>query len=172
MDFKNTRTAFRYLTIGGFVLTVCFAFLSCRSVSHAGNTYSFEPECLGVAMDGSLTLKVMGIGRNRKDAVNQAKKAAIRDVLFKGIYAGSPECERRPVLPIVNIQKSREDYFNAFFSENGDYLQFAAVDKRWKYRGSATGSKGDGRGYSCIVAICVHKSLLRQKMVEEGLLHK
>ena len=45
----------------------------------------YEPECLGVELDGSQTLRVWGVGSNKKDAVEQAKKDAVRAVIFKGI---------------------------------------------------------------------------------------
>ena len=49
---------------------------------------SFESECMGVELDGSQTLKAWGTGRNYSDACEQAKKNAVRDVLFKGIKNG------------------------------------------------------------------------------------
>ena len=45
--------------------------------------HSFESECLGVELDGSETLRAWGRGKNRTDAIEQAKKNAVRDVLFK-----------------------------------------------------------------------------------------
>ena len=60
--------------------------------------YDYEVECLGVELDGSQTVRVWGVGRNKKDAVEQAKKNAVRVVLFKGIQGGLKGCntnERR-----------------------------------------------------------------------------
>ena len=37
----------------------------------------FETECLGIEGDGSQTLRAWGTGRNRADAVEQAKKNAV-----------------------------------------------------------------------------------------------
>ena len=41
----------------------------------AGN-YTYDTECIGVEGDGSQTVKGWGSGRNREDAVEQAKKMA------------------------------------------------------------------------------------------------
>ena len=45
--------------------------------------YTIESECLGSELDGSITLRAWGTGRNRFDAVDQAKKNALREVIFK-----------------------------------------------------------------------------------------
>ena len=89
----------------------------------AGN-YTYESECLGVELDGSQTLAVWGSGRNRTDAIEQAKKNGVRDVLFKGIRAGKSECNIKPLLPEVNAQAKYEDYYNKFFVDGGPYTHF------------------------------------------------
>ena len=60
--------------------------------------YEYETECLGVEGDGSQTVRAHGKGRNREDAMEQAKKNAVKDILFKGISKGSAECNVKPVL--------------------------------------------------------------------------
>lgn len=89
-----------------------------------GGYYTYETECMGVELDGSQTLKAWGNGRNRIDAIEQAKKNAIRDVLFKGITDGKPECNKKPVIFEVNAHEKYEDYFNVFFADGGAYKEF------------------------------------------------
>ena len=89
--------------------------------------YTIESECLGSELDGSITLRAWGTGRNRFDAVDQAKKNALREVIFKGIQKGSPECNQRPLLPEVNAEMKYEDFFNRFFSDRtDDYKKFCS----------------------------------------------
>ena len=89
--------------------------------------YTIESECLGSELDGSITLRAWGTGRNRFDAVDQAKKNALREVIFKGIRKGSPECNQRPLLPEVNAEMKYEDFFNRFFSDRtDDYKKFCS----------------------------------------------
>ena len=89
--------------------------------------YTIESECLGSELDGSITLSSWGTGRNRFDAVDQAKKNALREVIFKGIRKGSPECNQRPLLPEVNAEMKYEDFFNRFFSDRtDDYKKFCS----------------------------------------------
>ena len=67
----------------GCLLLLVFA--GCSSKKSVSSYHSFESECLAVELDGSETLRAWGRGKNRTDAIEQAKKNAVRDVLFKGV---------------------------------------------------------------------------------------
>ena len=92
--------------------------------------HSFESECLGVELDGSETLRAWGRGKNRTDAIEQAKKNAVRDVLFKGVVAGSRECSVRPLITEVNAQERYASYFNDFFRDGGEYLKYVSMEDK------------------------------------------
>jgi translation elongation factor P/translation initiation factor 5A len=81
---------------------------------------------MGVELDGSQTIKAWGMGKNRADAVEQARKNGVRDVLFKGILDGKQGCEMKPLVPEVNAQQKYEDYFNTFFADSGAYSNFVS----------------------------------------------
>ena len=97
----------------GCLLLLVFA--GCSSKKSVSSYHSFESECLGVELDGSETLRAWGRGKNRTDAIEQAKKNAVRDVLFKGVAAGSRECSVRPLVTEVNAQE-RYAYYGTFFT--------------------------------------------------------
>lgn len=92
-----------------------------------------EVECLGVELDGSQTLRSKGKGKNKADAVEQAKKNAVWAVLFEGIHAGSAGCDMRPIVSEANAREKYEEYFNAFFRDNGGYKDYVSTEdeKRW-----------------------------------------
>ncbi len=125
--------------------------------------YNIEPECLGVEMDGSVTLRVWGTGRNRIDAVDQAKKIAVRDVLFKGIRKGNPDCNPRPLVPEVNAEMKYEDFFNRFFSDKGgDYKKFVSGrDERLDNKIFRKGM-GDSKTVTYSVIVRVLRSELKE----------
>jgi len=116
---------------GATMLLVCGCSNPQRNI--AGN-YTYKTECMGVELDGSVTVKAWGNGRYRFfDAVEQAKKNAIRDVLFSGITEGRQDCNPRPVLGEVNAQLRHEEYFNRFFADGGEYRQFVNTkDERYE----------------------------------------
>lgn len=107
------------------VLILCSHGLSAQTTTSA--YYDYEAECLGVELDGSQTLRVWGVGRNKKDAVEQAKKNAVRIVLFKGIQSGLKGCNTRPVVSEVNAEEKYEEYFNIFFMDGGEYSKYISM---------------------------------------------
>ena len=112
-------------------LLVVFASLilvGCKTATSTASFVSYETECLGVEQDGSQTLRAWGEGRNKADAVEQANKNAVRDVIFKGIRAGKADCNMRPLVTEVNAQEKYEDYFNRFFMDNGEYRKYVSSE--------------------------------------------
>ena len=99
----------------GIVTTIIFCSHNIFGQTTTSAYYEYDAECLGVELDGSQTLRIWGVGRNKKDAVEQAKKNAVRTVLFKGIHGGLSGCNTKPVILEVNAEEKYEDYFNAFF---------------------------------------------------------
>ena len=125
---------------------------------------------MGVEGDGSQTVKAWGNGRNRGDAVEQAKKNAVRDVLFNGLTEGKQDCERRPVVSEVNAQVKYEAYFNKFFADGGDFKDFISLkderifDKISRDKQKARESVTHG------LIVRVLRSELKQKMKDDGIL--
>lgn len=110
---------------------LCLALAACNQSKNLGGYYTYETECLGSELDGSYTLRAWGIGRNQVDALAQARKNAVRDVIFKGISKGKSECEIRPILMEVNAEEKYRAYFNRFFADGGEFENYVNYkDKR------------------------------------------
>lgn len=157
----------KYLVI---ILIAGISFVSCDPQKKIAGNYSYETECLGSEMDGSQTVKAWGVGNTVEDAVEQAKKNAVRDVLFKGIRKGKPECELRPVLPEVNAQENHAQYFYTFFADNGPYKNFVSNKD-----GTFTDKKmmdGDQKGSNVQYGVTVRvlRSALIKRMIDDGIL--
>lgn len=106
-------------------------FAACNQSKNLGGYYTYETECLGSELDGSYTLRAWGIGRNQVDALAQARKNAVRDVIFKGVPKGKSDCEIRPILLEVNAEETYRDYFNRFFADGGEFENYVNYkDKR------------------------------------------
>ena len=56
-------------------------------------------------------------------------KNALNDVIFKGIRSGNELCNTKPLIFEANAREKYEDFFNFFFSENGDYKKFVTDDE-------------------------------------------
>jgi hypothetical protein len=137
----------------------------------AGN-YGYKTECMGVELDGSQTVKAWGNGRNRSDAVEQAKKNAIRDILFFGLQEGKQDCQQRPLIYEVNAQEKHEDYFNKFFADGGEYRDFISLkDERIGDKLSRDRKRGRGSVTNGFI-VRVLRSELKQKLIADGIIPK
>jgi hypothetical protein len=135
-----------------------------------GGNYNFETECFGAELDGSITVKAWGNGRNRLDAVEQAKKSAVRDVIFKGIHNGKSDCSRSPILLEPNAQERHQEYFYGFFADNGPYKDFVSMkderifDKVKRDKKKARESVTHG----VVIRVLVYE--IKKKLIEDGII--
>lgn len=143
---------------------------SCRSKDVVTPAlHSYTTECLGKSMDGIHTLRVWASGRNKTDAIEQAKKKAVYDVVFTGIHAGVGECNAYPVVDEANAHKKYEDYFDIFFADGGAYSQYVSITNQKKsaiqrYQGNGTLTFG--------IIVTVNRSALRQRFVSDNIIVK
>lgn len=143
---------------------------ACNPQKKIAGNYSFQTECMGVEMDGTQTLKAWGSGRNRNDAVEQAKKNAVSDVLFKGILNGKSECEVKPVLFEVNARQKYEEYFNKFFADGGDYANFISMKDESTGPQITKDRKAAGSEVEYGVIVRVLRPQLKQKMITDKII--
>lgn len=148
------------------VSAICMAFSSCKSPSTAA-FYTFETECVGNAMDGTVVLRAWGQGASRADAVEQAKKKAVRDIIFSGVQKG--QCKFKPLLFEVNAEERHQAYFDNFFSKNGAYIEFVKMDAT--KMGSGVKKKSQTRDSYALV-LRVLRADLEKKLISDNILKK
>lgn len=160
------------MKVGKFIIAaivLASIFTGCAKKTTIESFYTYETECLGVALDGSQTLKVWGTGKNQEEAVQQAMKNAVRDILFKGIHAGSKECGIRPLMLEVNAEEKYEEYFNAFFRNGGLYSKY--VTNETPKRGAKdTQYNKQQTKYGMVVR--VQRADLKKKLEQDGIIKK
>lgn len=103
------------------LLAVC-CLLLCSNCATKKLPALSECSCIGSGNGGSIRITAYGFGKTNNLAVENAKKNAIQEVIFKGIKAGNAGCPSRPI--VEDINKRQTTYFTDFFRENGNYLQF------------------------------------------------
>ena len=153
-----------------FLLTInLLLFVGSKANNKLSGNYTHEIECMGAELDGSITLKAWGKGKNRADALEQARKEAINAVLFVGIRNGKPDCETRPILNAPNIRENKADYFNNFFKDGGDYKKFTSdKDESFGKKEKAKGRDGDVM-YGFIIRVL--RSDLKKQMIADKILN-
>ena len=152
------------------LLATLLTISGCYAQKQIIGNYIYKTECMGIELDGSQTLKAWGNGRNRADAIEQAKKNAVRDVLFNGVSEGKQDCNKKPLLFEVNAQEKFETYFNAFFADKGAYKDFISLrderifDKIKRDRKKARESVTNG------LIVRVLRAELKEKLIADGII--
>ena len=152
------------------VLTITYLSTSCYSQIMTSGNYIYKTECLGVDLDGSQTLKAWGNGKNKLDAIEQAKKNAIRDVIFYGISEGKSDCEVKPLVNEVNAQSKYEQYFNNFFANGGEYKNFIKLKDKQLKRKKLGEQKPSRAGVTYGIVVRVLRAELKQKFIIDKIL--
>lgn len=142
---------------------------SCKTPTQVDSSYayaSFKTSCLGSELDGSMLLRTWGKGTNKAAAIEQARKNAIRDVVFKGIQDGSSDCNKRPLITEVNAEEKYEYYFNQFFAEGGAYQKYVVADEKKTSRITAKAKSLE----QWSVVVSLNRTALRQRLIEDEII--
>lgn len=149
---------------------ILFAFIALSLTMHAQGDYTYETECLGSEMDGSITVKAWGVGRNYIDGLEQAKKVAVRDVLFRGIQNGKPDCNRAPLVLDPHGQQKNEDYFFALLADNGEYLKFVSAKDEKLSSKTKRNKEKNAESVKVSAVVRVDRAGLKKKLIQDGII--
>ena len=83
--------------------------------------------CLGNNNDGTVSLRAWGTGKDVYEAIYDAKKRALNQIIFEGITAGSESCGVAPLILEVNARENNEALFNSFFSDKELMSKFITI---------------------------------------------
>lgn len=150
------------------LVTLIFIQLSSNAQTYPVYNRSFI-SCMGVELDGSQTLRVLGYGRNKRDAKEQAMKNAVWAVIFDGIREGSQGCDTSPLVTEVNARERYDDYFNKFFADGGDFNKFISL--RDTKKSSARKTK-DRMGCSYEMTVRVLCPKLKSHLMRDNIIDK
>ena len=80
---------------------------SCKSKIQPVSGFSdYETECVSSDGNGIQTVKAWGTGNTEKEAVLNARRRAVDDILFKGIRGGTSFCDARPLISNPNTRRN------------------------------------------------------------------
>lgn len=113
-------------------LSVSFSFGQInRKLKKTGSHYQNKTSCVQDKMDGSFVLKAWGKGKDKTEALDQAKRNALNDVIFNGIRGGE-FCKFMPLVSEVQAKEKYSSYFYEFFQKN--YNQYIKIEDSPKKR--------------------------------------
>ncbi len=148
---------------------VALALSSCRTdtkIVSTASTAQFGVQNLGANLDGTVTLRAWGHGYNKAQAIENARKEAVRQIIFKGI-SGTDDGNLRPLVTEVNAEEKYQYYFTKFFADGGEYMNY--VSARDQNRKSGMKSKSSTQEqWGCVVT--VNRMALKDKLINDGIL--
>ena len=123
--------------------------------------YDVETECLEDKLDGSFVLYAWGKGSNKLEAIDQAKRNVLNDILFNGVNKG---CQMRPLIIEVNASTKYRSYVYAFF--NKEYKNYISIEKSPKSLNKSRKQTSYG------IKVRVKVEAIRQKLITDNILKK
>ena len=132
---------------------------SSKQQKKTSSYYDFETECLQDKLDGSYIFYTWGKGSDKSEAINQAKKNAINDLLFKGINKG---CQLNPLIIEINGGVKYKSYVNSFFQK--DFNDFITIEKSPKKLFKSEQQTTYG------VKVCIKTDALKKKLIKDNII--
>ncbi len=143
------------------ILILCFLNGFAQQKSNA-SYYGYKNECLEKTLEGDYIIKGWGNGSTKAEAINQAKRNVINDIMLNGIQKG---CKILPLIIELNANKKYENYFYEFFSKE-DLDQFIKIEKSPKTLKKSRSKTTYG------VKFRVKRQLLKQKLITDNIIKK
>ncbi len=143
------------------LLTGCGARLSQAS-------YDQPSKVLSANYDGSYVIRTQVRARNSALAFTDAQRKAVQEVIFDGVQAGSNGVQDlKPLIYDKNAREKYEDYFNAFFTDNGDWTKYCSLNDRRPfsstYQRTRTQMVQD-------VTVTVERDALKKRLQADGII--
>ena len=141
-----------------FLLSTIFTY---GQQSKNASYYNYQNECLEDKLDGSYIIQGWGNGSTKKEAIDQAKRNVLNDILLNGISKG---CKLLPLIIELNAEKTYKNYIYSFF--NSDYKEFIEIEK------STKSLKKSKKQTTYGVKLKVNRQSLRQKLITDNIIKK
>ena len=123
---------------------------------------------LSANYDGSYVIRVQVRAKDAVLAFTDGQRKAVQEVIFDGVKAGSNGIsDLKPLCFDMNAREKHEDYFNAFFADEGAWTQFASLKDK---RVGSTRYQRDGRQMVESVTVTVDRAGLKKKLQEDGII--
>jgi len=130
--------------------------------------YDAPSQLLSANYDGSYVIRTQVRARNAAIAFTDGQRKAVQEVIFDGVKAANNGIsDLKPLCFDLNAREKHEDYWNAFFQDNGEWTKFANLKDK---RTTTTRYQRDGRQMIETVTVTVYRAELKKKLQEDGII--
>lgn len=142
--------------------------MSSCGVKRSQAYYDQATQVLSANYDGSYVLRVPVRARNAAVGFADAKRQAVHDVIFKGAQAASNGIsDLKPLVFDKNAQEKHEDYFNAFFEDNGAWTKYCSLQDR---RTNTSSFERTNTQMVQTVTVTVDRAGLKRRLQADGII--
>ena len=118
--------------------------------------------------NGTYIIRVQVRAKDAVVAFTEAQRKVVKELIFDGIKAGNAGVSNlKPLCFDKNAQEKYEDYWNAFFSDNGPWKQFTSYKER---RVVTTKYERDGRQMIETGTVTADRAGLKKKLQDDGII--
>ena len=161
-NFRKMRKNLLYIGIAALLSVT-----ACAPQKQLSSNYTYKTQCVGVELDGSQQVLAWSSLRVKNDAIEEAKKNAVRDLLFSGITDGKPDCDVKPVLAEANALANHQAYFARFFvNDFRSYVILLEERTGQKAKNQKVKNVANTNGY----VVRVNRPELKKRMIADGIL--
>ncbi len=130
--------------------------------------YNYESKVLSANYDGTYAIRVFVRARNAAIAFDDGQRKAVQEVIFTGVASGNEGVSRlEPLCYDMNAQAKHEDYFNAFFADNGDWKKYVSLKDK---RTGTTDYNRDGKQMLEQLTVSVDRKALKERLQADGII--
>jgi hypothetical protein len=130
--------------------------------------YAAPSQLLSSNYDGTYVIRTQVRARNAVIAFTDAQRKAVEEVIFTGVKSaadGLPDL--KPLCFDMNAREKNEQYFRAFFQDNGPWTQYASLQDK---RTGTTRYQRSGRQIVETVTVSVDRDALRDRLIADGII--
>ena len=123
---------------------------------------------LSSTAEGTYVIRVQVRAKDAVVAFSEAQRKVVKEVIFDGVKAGnSGISDLKPLCFDMNAREKYEDYWNAFFSDNGPWKEFTSYKDR---RAVTTHYERDGRQMVETGTVTIDRAALKKKLQADGII--
>ncbi len=130
--------------------------------------YDQPSQVMSATAEGTYIIRVQVRAKDAVVAFTEAQRKVVKEVIFDGVKsANSGISDLKPLCFDMNAREKYEDYWNAFFSDEGPWKDFTSYKDR---RATSTRYQRDGRLMVETGTVTVNRAGIKKKLQEDGII--
>ena len=153
----------------GFLIVAAAILVLAGCGAKRSQAYYDQPSVvMSATSNGTYVIRVQVRAKDAVVAFTEAQRKVVREIIFDGVRAGNAGLSGlKPLCFDKNAHEKYEDYWNAFFSDNGPWKQYTSYKDR---RAVTTKYERDGRQMVETGTVTVDRAGLKKKLQEDGII--